>query len=296
MDVERVGIQSNPCVDFAVLFFFVVERKSFTWIIMASKRNVPKQLKKRNLDVADFHSDEEDDFCDMNRRGSNVSLSRVRSCPQLLEEQDGRHIKQSFENIVDDNVSAPMIQDCRSPRSPMVVQGFQFEPTCVTPGSATPTPPSSPGSQRSCLSQKDTPSTPVQNSSPITTPKIRRGSYSWRANISRGSSTESLDDEQVVPNVKIDLHSPLICENLQKHDRLSLNPQQNVSKEDTKYYEALQAGLVCDKPHHVKAISPQGQGQNDGELHSKCEMWLQTLNISQGDKIKSRSHIQLPPL
>lgn len=29
---------------------------------MASKRNVPKQLKKRNLDVADFHSDEEDDF------------------------------------------------------------------------------------------------------------------------------------------------------------------------------------------------------------------------------------------
>lgn len=178
----------------------------------------------------------------------------------------------------------------------MVVQGFQFEPTCVTPGSATPTPPSSPGSQRSCLSQKDTPSTPVQNSSPITTPKIRRGSYSWRANISRGSSTESLDDEQVVPNVKIDLHSPLICENLQKHDRLSLNPQQNVSTEDTKYYEALQAGLVCDKPRHVKAISPQGQGQNDGELHSKCEMWLQTLNISQGDKIKSRSHIQLPPL
>lgn len=264
---------------------------------MASKRNLQKQVKKRNLDVSDFHSDEEDDFCDMNRRGSNVSLSRVRSCPQLLDEQEGRQTKQSFENVVDDNLSTPFIQDCRSPRSPMVAaQGFQFEPPpgVPPPGSVTPTPPSSPGSQRSYLSQKGTPSTPVQNSSPITTPKIRRGSYSWRANISRGSSAESLENGREVFNVKIDLHSPLICENLQKHDRLSMNPQLNPDKEESKYYEALQAGLVCDPSQHAKSISPQGQGE--GELQSKCEMWLQTLNISQGDKIKSRSHIQLPPI
>lgn len=262
---------------------------------MASKKNVSKQVKKRTLNVADCFSDEEEDFHDMNRRGSNVSLSRVRSCPQLLEEQDGRQTIQCFENIVDDNVNTPLIQDCRSPRSPMIAQGFQFEPTCATPGSATPTPPSSPGSQRSSLSQKETPSTPKQTNSPITTPKIRRGSYSWRANISRGSSVDSHEGEDKdVPKVKVNIQIPLSSENLQKHDRLSMTPQPNLNNDDNKYYDALQAGLACDKSVRPKSSSPQAQGE--GELQSKCEMWLQTLNISQGDKIKSRSHIQLPPL
>lgn len=44
---------------------------------MVLKRNVLKQLKKCNLDVVDFYSDEEDDFCDMNRCGLNVFLLRV---------------------------------------------------------------------------------------------------------------------------------------------------------------------------------------------------------------------------
>ncbi|XP_048745865.1 uncharacterized protein LOC125658606 [Ostrea edulis] len=261
---------------------------------MSAKIKVPKQLKKRNLGVGDYLSDEEQDFSDTNRRGSNVSLSRVRSCPQLLEEYDGRQIEQSFENIVDDNISAPGIQDCRSPRSPMVAQGFQFQSTCLTPGSATPTPPSSPESQRSSLSQRGIPDTPVQNNSPITTPKIRRGSYSWRANISQGSSVESLDNDRNIPNVKNNIKTALNSENLQKHERLSMTAQHNLNTSDNKCYDTLQPGLVCDKNIRPKSTSPQSQGE--GELQSKCEMWLQTLNISQGDKIKSRSHIQLPPI
>jgi hypothetical protein len=278
-----------------VKYNVVIAIKFLCWIsIMSAKVKVPKQLKKRNLDIGNYVSEEEHDFRDKNRRGSNVSLSRVRSCPQLLEEFDGRQTEQSFENVVDDNIGAPVLQDCRSPRSPIVAQGFQFQPTCVTPGSATPTPPSSPESQRSSLSQKRIPTTPVQNNSPITTPKIRRGSYSWRANVSQGSSIESLDNDRNIPNVKNNIKMALNSENLQKHDRLSVTAQHNLNTEENKCMDTLQAGLVCDKNFRSKSTSPQGQGE--GELHSKCEMWLQTLNISQGDKIKSRSHIQLPPI
>ena len=49
------------------------------------------------------NSDDEDDLIhDGKRRGSNVSLSRFRSCPQLLDELNTQH-PQRFEQTTDDS-------------------------------------------------------------------------------------------------------------------------------------------------------------------------------------------------
>ncbi|KAK3095846.1 hypothetical protein FSP39_019934 [Pinctada imbricata] len=245
--------------------------------------NIQKFPNKPMLDTSEFMGDgEEDDMIrDMNRRGSNVSLSRFRSCPQLIDE-DGSISNQAFESVADDSVK--MNQNNRS-RSPRVLRRFQLD-QAAPPGSATPTPPSTPRSRRSFFSQKDSPSTPNHGLSPASTPRLMRKNHVFPAS-SRGSS---FDSNRSVDDSK---HVPLSEENLQKHDVIVKDGEKSQTKSDNSKKEGDQN--VGPKLGHGHRAHLQHQPHGE-ELQNKCEMWLQTLNISQKDKIKSRSQIQLHPI
>ena len=219
----------------------------------------PMAVKKQSLNVGDFISDTEDEeiMRNMNRRGSNVSLSRFRSCPQLLDEE-GKISDQAFESIADDS----MRTNQNSRRSPLLMRRFQLEQAGTTPGSVTPTPPSTPRSRRSFFSQKESPSTPNQGLSPSSTPRLLRRNHVFPSTSSRDSSFESNKSEDHK------VHVPLSEENLQKHEVLvnDVSKVKSKVKVDGQRKEGHQKDLLTSK---ISQCHQQGD-----DLHNKCEMWV----------------------
>lgn len=224
----------------------------------------------RNQLLVVDHSDDEDDLIhDGKRRGSNVSLSRFRSCPQLLDEMENNHA-QRFEQMTDDSCTHIQQSSGFSP----ITDGRQFYDQNGRFGSETPTPPSSPKSRRSLISLKESQCTGA-NQSPTTTPMLFRKSCLHRSSMSRGSSAESQNGSRTNSVV-------LTEEIIRQHDVTSDLSQILVSHPDKK---------LDSKSSKLR----QSHGHAD-DTQLKCEQWLQTLSVAKPDKIKSRSHIQLPPI
>ncbi|OWF53184.1 uncharacterized protein LOC110446747 [Mizuhopecten yessoensis] len=251
-------------------------------------------------------NDDEDENAihDIRRRGSNVSLSRYRSCPQLLDELNlNKGQMQSFESTADD--SARLVNKL-SPQSPVPLmrRHFQFDQNGM-PGSATPTPPSTPQSRRSVHSQRDSPSTPVQGSSPVSTPRLLHRPHLSRPSLSRDSSADSQNDSRngVHSESRNNLtHVPFTEDMAKRHEHASsttvtaspLKPgvARGDGTEVTSFggHRKLSAQLNYLGPSIITG-DPSTECSQD-----KCEKWLQSLHLSKPDKIKSRSHIQLPPI
>lgn len=223
---------------------------------------------RNQLLVVDNSDDEDDLIHDGKRRGSNVSLSRFRSCPQLLDELNTQH-PQRFEQTTDDSCTYVLKQ--ASAFAPLT-DTRQFYEHNGQIGSETPTPPSSPKSRRSLISLKESQSTGA-NQSPTSTPRLLRRSCLHRSSLSRGSSADSQNGSR---NNSIVLTE----DSIRRHDVNTDLSQTLVVHQDKK--------LDSIKLKHV-------HGHSD-ETQLKCEQWLQTLSVSKPDKIKSRSHIQLPPI
>ncbi|CAC5400837.1 unnamed protein product [Mytilus coruscus] len=226
---------------------------------------------KTKLLTVDTSDDEDDLIHDGKRRGSNVSLSRFRSCPQLLDEVENQQRSQRFEQTTDDSCTHILKQ--LSPFSPIGDTKF-FEQNGRV-GSETPTPPSSPKSRKSLLSLRESQSTGA-NQSPTSTPRLLRRSYIQRSSLSRGSSADS-------PSGSRTNSISLTEENIRHHEVNADLSQMIIAHPDKKIDSKT---LIKHKHIH---------GHSD-ETQIKCEQWLQTLNVSKPDKIKSRSHIQLPPI
>lgn len=228
---------------------------------------------RNQLLTVDNSEDEDDLIHDGRRRGSNVSLSRYRSCPQLLDDIDVQQA-QSFEHTTDDSCS--QLRKQSSPFSPLGETKFFSQNGQV--GSDTPTPPSSPKSRRSMLSLKESQSNGA-NMSPTSTPRLLRRGYLQRSSASRESSADTESQSGSRPS---SIH--LTEDNIRQHDVSSDLSQILIAHPDKK----LDTKLLKHKHVH-------GHGHPE-DTQLKCEQWLQTLHVTKPDKIKSRSHIQLPPI
>ncbi|XP_069139060.1 uncharacterized protein [Argopecten irradians] len=253
-------------------------------------------------------TEEEDEqaMYDIRRRGSNVSLSRYRSCPQLLDEINKGQV-QSFETTVDDSQAG--LGTKLSPQSPVPLmrRQFQFDQNGM-PGSATPTPPSTPRSRMSVHSQRDSPSTPVQGSSPVSTPRLIHRPHLSRPSLSRDSSAESQNDSRngFISDSKNNFaHVPLSEDVTRRHEHgssttVTASPQRpGVARGDgTGTADVTGSGLHRKLSTQLNYLGPSViSGDPSTECNQdKCEKWLQSLHLSKPDKIKSRSHIQLPPV
>ncbi|XP_060069480.1 uncharacterized protein LOC132549559 [Ylistrum balloti] len=264
---------------------------------------------EQNKKYIELLHDEEDEEAihDIRRRGSNVSLSRYRSCPQLLDELNvSKGQIQSFETTVDDSAR---LGNKLSPQSPVPLmrKHFQFDQNGM-PGSATPTPPSTPRSRRSVHSQRDSPSTPVQGSSPMSTPRLLHRPHLSRPSLSRDSSADSQNDSRngFISDSKNNFtHVPFTDDVTRRQEHASsttvtASPQRpGMARGDgTGTTEGTGLGGHRKLSAQLNYLGPSIiSGDPSTECNQdKCEKWLQSLHLSKPDKIKSRSHIQLPPI
>jgi len=257
---------------------------------------VSSDQKEHKKVFAELLSDEEpEERREVKRRGSNVSLSRYRSCPQLLDELD--FSAQSFETTADDSIQQLVAKLSPHNQAPLIRRQFQFDQNGI-PGSATPTPPSTPRSRRSFFSQKDSPSTPIQGSSPVSTPRLFHRAFIHRPSLSRESSADSATYDNrsgVLSDPRNNSHSQVLLneENLKKHEQTNLTSPAKIVRRR----ESSGTGDGRNIQHHTYInTSDVTSGPNTDSSQDKCEKWLQTLHLSKPDKIKSRSHIQLPPV
>lgn len=219
------------------------------------------------------------------RRSSSQSISRFNSCPQLLD-QDPETRPESYEQTTDDintGLSAPYLErQCvfvQGP-SPVLQRKLYVENGQI---SDTPTPPSTPKSRRSAFSSRESLlSSPDKTfTSPFTSPRLLLRKQLIQSALSRDSSIDSLTEKSTSETTK---KVPLSVENLNKFDEIkSKDESLKSSKEDV--------GKIHYKVRGRRSIQPEVT-----ETVNKCENWLQTLQIVQTDRIKSRSNIQLPPI
>ena len=232
--------------------------------------------------------DDDDDIYDMEeyynlqeRRGSSQSMSRYNSCPQLADVEED--LQECFEKTVDDintNVGA-LSHDLTytgttHSRSPLLQRKQYLENGQV---SDTPTPPSTPKSRRSIISSRDSllssPDKTFVSTSPFASPRLLLRKQMQLSALGRDSSEDSLSEL----NVK---QAELSVENVNRFAEIQSGDDIQKVKSDGRKAKAP----VVTVTHHV--------GERD--TLNKCENWLQTLNIAKQDRIKSRSHIQLPPI
>lgn len=246
---------------------------------------VNRKLSRSGEDSFDTDDYANDYYNFQERRCSSQSISRYNSCPQLAE-GDTEHAL-PYETTVDDintntgalnrDLQCVVIQG----PSPLLQRKVFLENGQV---SDTPTPPSTPKSRRSLMSSRDSilssPDKPYV-SSPFASPRLLLRKQLIKSALSRDSSFDSLNDKSPIEGSN---KLPLSVENLNKFDEIKGDEQTPAgSKESSDIHHKCRAKKLSHSPDVADTVH-------------KCEHWLQNIHIAQSDKIKSRSHIQLPPL
>ncbi|KAH3708486.1 hypothetical protein DPMN_067938 [Dreissena polymorpha] len=243
--------------------------------------HVTRKLSRSGDDSVDADEYAREYYNFQDRRGSSQSISRYNSCPQLAE-GDSEHTE-SYERTVDDintNTSA-LNRDMhcvivQGPSPPLFIRKGLRENGQV---SDTPAPPSTPKSRRSVVSSHNSIlSSPdkICVTSPIASPRLLLRKQLIQSALSRDSSFDSLKDQSPVHHQK---KIPLSVENLSKFDEIKTGDEPI----NTIVGQTVRIGSVRSRK--------MSQTIEAAESLSKCENWLQTLNIAQTDKIKSKSHI-----
>ncbi|XP_050396960.1 uncharacterized protein LOC126815389 isoform X2 [Patella vulgata] len=232
------------------------------------------------LELRDYEEDEMygPEAGNSSRRPSTSSLSRYRSCPQLASALSKPDSPGSDLLTIDE----PSTDDI----SPNISRTFQSPDS---DRSCTPTPPSSPGSRRSDTSKSipgnTTPS--WDPSSPSSTPKLHRRARKEHK-YDRIASTESAPRE-------INLRLPLREDTSSRFDRR----RERDSKTFSDLYDSppdVSIDYRVSETSDDDSIKYHGQNHLPDDGRDKCERWLQTLKLSNADRIKSRSQMQLPPM
>ncbi|XP_046338084.2 uncharacterized protein LOC124119575 [Haliotis rufescens] len=259
----------------------------------SSKQLIGRRKSGMRLEL--LEPDDDDDMLEegstASRRPSTCSLSRFRSCPQLAA------VAQEQISPGMDVVS--LDDDAAATASPTLRQRLHIED--LDRRSTTPTPPSTPGSRRSHLSLKES-SNRVSGLSPTSTPKLSRRSMRDFKHVGRTSSGDSATQDHMSfssTGVQISLRDENVLRSDDFSDRFSkpqsdmfegppeINIEDRLSDiEDSERPSSAQHRYHHHHSHH--AVSD--------DSHDKCQRWLQSLKITRADRIKSRSHIQLPPI
>lgn len=230
---------------------------------------------------ADEYANESYNFQD--RRCSNQSMSRFNSCPQLAD-QDIDIRPESYERTADDiNTNS---NSHTHERQHVFIQGpspLMRKKVFPENGqiSDTPTPPSTPKSRRSGFSSRDSLLMSPEKTgmtSPFMSPRLLLRKQLKQSALSRDSSTDSIT-EQSFDEPRL----PLSVDNLNKFE--------DIKKSEESLRSPTDETIQIPRRKSRKSITPEIT-----DTVNKCENWLQTLQIAQTDRVKSRSNIQLPPI
>ncbi|BFY99013.1 hypothetical protein BsWGS_02053 [Bradybaena similaris] len=238
------------------------------------------------------------------RRPSNVSLSRIRSCPQLAvlinNDQDS---PSDMAPMTDDQGN--ILYMCPALRNHLCVDIAEPDSGGIRSTASTPTPPSTPISRRnyvissSCISKSKTHSSEaVPPFAPLLHVQHKPNSVLETTNLSIDSRTEHLNG-----------WVPLGNENLQHCDRCHV--VNSGSSKDFHFHGLSQHQLDDENASDAddgssthtneRFPSPADHHHYHNDFHvaldddsiEKCNRWLKGLRIRAVDKVKSRSHIQL---
>ncbi|CAG5135667.1 unnamed protein product [Candidula unifasciata] len=265
--------------------------------------------------ISDSDTDVDQCYRPGSRRPSNVSLSRktndpfspqgftmltrlffsssnrIRSCPQLAVQKNNDSPCCDMAPITDNQGN--IIHMCPALKTNLYVDVAEPDTGGIRSAASTPTPPSSPGSRRnyvvssSCVSKFQT--CPCETVLPSTTA------------LGIQTNTYSVDSQKD----RLDGWLPLGNENLQQHDTSYL--RNSCSNSNFPVGDFSQQ-LLDDNNSEVEdgsSVHINGRFPSHGCYHyfqdtslddsiDKCNRWLQSLHINTADKVKSRSHIQLP--
>lgn len=213
------------------------------------------------------------------------SLSRYHSCPQLFEEN--KILSQSFESTTDD--TADLMAFNRRKFSLHTGRIQTYEPD--SPSSSTPTPPSSPRSARNSSVQESC-QTPVEGQSNVSSP-VHGAGYTNDHEHDFFSDENFEDDESVSSRSLTGSGAKrsfemlkLVSDSVDISNDVLGKDGKHFIKRDKKYSRVKFNGTAEDKQQRPGVA---------GGTADKCSKWLQTVKMSQTEKIKSRSHVQLPP-
>ncbi|KAI8789994.1 CAunnamed protein product, partial [Biomphalaria glabrata] len=204
------------------------------------------------------------------RRPSTTSLSRYRSCPELASatcQQDSPACDMAPMTDQDGILmhTTPVV------RNSLCVDLPEIEVNNFRSAAATPSPPSTPGSQR-----KDVMTTSFN---------------------SHSTARRKLDSAGVIIGHSLPDDLPLKEENLRRLEELRVQgvyknrPFEEVTDSERQWQaEADDESSLCTYSRY------HTQGLSNVQNVDKCTQWLQSIQLNSTDKIKSRSQIQLTPI
>lgn len=236
------------------------------------------------LELVDSDDEPFDDGPGGARRPSTASLSRFRSCPQLSSaDSHGQDSPGSDEHPFGAELCVGSHHPGHgSPRARQRVR--QDESSAAGGRSQTPTPPSTPGSRRSHVSMEK--SLGTRGELPSGSKLVGRARLE-HALLGRTASTDhdpglrfSVDDNFL--RADVDRSS-------ERGSRLS------------EFFEEPPDISIDDRMTATEDGASTPAGGADRRFHAdesmdKCARWLQSLKMTSSDRLKSRSHIQLPPI
>ncbi|XP_012944737.1 uncharacterized protein LOC106013452 [Aplysia californica] len=261
------------------------------------------------------------------RRPSTASLSRFRSCPHLASVVNSSQDSPGSDMAPITDHEGNIIHTTPATQNTLQVDGLKPEPGGVRSAVATPTPPSTPGSSRrrdpmtsSFASRSQSQSNGV---SPASTPKLSRrsradtGGGAGSNHIPRTYSADShgcKDDSDSADGAGFFAlgGQPFKDDNVLKRFQDATSPRDTGSTSHLPFGDSLDlldADRLSDtddassmhvtrrqaRHHHQLEQHHHYQDTSDDSV-DKCNRWLQSLKLNKSDKIKSRSHIQLPPI
>ncbi|KAK7508556.1 hypothetical protein BaRGS_00000122 [Batillaria attramentaria] len=240
------------------------------------------------LELVDSDDEPFEDGAGGARRPSTASLSRFRSCPQLSSADT--HAQDS-PGSDDHPFGAELCVTGHHPGqgSPRAHQKFQRDEGGAAGGrSQTPTPPSTPGSRRSHVSLEKSlgPGGKGENASGPASKLVGRARME-HALFGRTASTDhdsgfrfASDDNYLRADIE---------QSSERGSRLS------------EFFEEPPDISIDDRLTATEDGASTPAGAADRRFHAdesmdKCARWLQSLKMTSSDRLKSRSHIQLPPI
>ncbi|XP_076460389.1 uncharacterized protein LOC143293424 [Babylonia areolata] len=238
------------------------------------------------------------------RRPSTASLSRFRSCPQLSSaDTHGQESPSSDDHGLGPELCVGGAHFTHGSPRPRLRLHNKDDPVGGA-RSQTPTPPSTPGSRRSHTSIKDAASGgggggAAKGTDSSTAVAVNKAVGRTRREHALLGRTCSTDNAAFLPSSsqhedghwRSDDHSGsrLMSEFMDEPPEVSIDGRLTATEDGAS--TPLGGGGGGERggfhhPHH----------HTDQDSMDKCARWLQSLKMTSGDRLKSRSQIQLPPI
>ncbi|KAK7109996.1 uncharacterized protein [Littorina saxatilis] len=237
------------------------------------------------LDLVDSDDEPLDEGAGGARRPSTASLSRFRSCPQLSSaDTHGQDSPGSDDMGMGSELcvnNAHFTQG--SPRS-RERQRHRDD----TERSQTPTPPSTPGSRRSHMTMKEALAKGAGGES---------GAYATSKALSRARLEHALLGRAASTDADPALR--LMDENFLRSE--GDTGSERGSRHLSEFFEeppdiSIDERMTATEDGASTPGGAQRRYQGDQDSMDKCARWLQGVKMTSRDRLKSRSHIQLPPI